>query len=302
MNKELRELFDQNHIITKKITLKNNVRIIDSGDEQFVIKRRDSDLNDLYKYLHSRSFDYFPELVYQTENYDVYRYIEDVDISKEERAEDIIKLVTLLHSKTTFYKEIDDNTYKELYEEIIEQLDYLVGYYNDIAEIIEREEYMTPSHYYFIRNISKVFAALSYCRYHVDQWYKIIEDKKRIRVVNIHNNLTLDHYLIDGNRPYLISWRHSKRDIPIYDLIKLYKRYYRDLDFCELLRKYEMSYPMLPEEKELFFVLISIPEKLDFSNSEYPMCLKVKDFYDYLFTSERLIDDYLPKEKAPIHS
>lgn len=301
MNKELRELFDQNHIITKKITLKNNVRIIDTGDEQFVIKRRDKALDSVYRYLKSRSFDYFPEIVYQTDNYDIYRYVEDVEVEKEERADDIVKLVTLLHGKTTFYKEIDDNTYKELYEGIIEQLDYLLNYYNDIAEVIEREEYMSPSHYYFIRNISKIFAALSFCRYHIDKWYEVIEDKKRIRVVQLHNNLSLDHYLMEGEHPYLISWRLSKRDIPIYDMIKLYKQYYRELDFCELLRKYEMHYPMLPEERELFFVLISIPERLDFMDGEYHMCEKVQKFYDYLETSERLIEDYLPKEKDSMH-
>jgi hypothetical protein len=302
MNKELRELFDEKHIITKKITLKNNVQIIDSGEKQFVIKKRDRSLESLYKYLKSRSFDYFPELVYQTEHYDIYRYIEDVDIPKEERALDMIKLLTLLHSKTTFYKEIDDDTYKEMYEGIIGQLDYLMNYYNDIAEVIEKEEYMSPSHYYFIRNISKVFAALSYCRYHIDKWYDIIEEKKRIRIVNIHNHLSLDHYLVDGSQPYFISWRLSKRDLPIYDLIGLYKRYYKELDFCELLRKYEMHYPMLPEEKILFLVLISIPEKIDFRDSEYNMCKKIQRFYDYLLTSEKLIEDYSPKEKDSVSS
>ena len=302
MNKELRELFDHNHIITKKITIKNNVRIIDSGKEQFVIKKREKSLNELYKYLKSRSFDYFPELLYQTEHYDIYRYIEDVEISKEERSEDLIKLLTLLHGKTTFYKEIDDDTYKELYENIVNQLNYLMNYYSDIAEVIEKEEYMAPSHYYFIRNVCKVFAALDYCHYHIDKWYDMIEEKKRIRVVNLHNNLSLDHYLMDGDKPYLISWRLSKRDIPIYDLIKLYKQYYKDLDFYELLRKYEMHYPMLPEEKTLFFVLISIPERLDFRESEYKMCKKVQNFYDYLHSSEKLIEDYLPKEKESTKS
>lgn len=302
MNKELRELFEQNGVFTKKITLKNNVRIIDSGDKQFVIKRREESLNNLYKYLKSRSFDFFPDLLYQTDNYDVYRYVEDVNLDKEEKAEDIIKLITHLHSKTTFYKEIDDDTYKEIYEKIIEQLEYLMNYYNDIAEIIEKEEYMSPSHYYFIRNISKVFAAINYCHYHIDKWYQIIEEKKRIRVVQLHNNLELDHYLMDGDRAYLISWRFSKKDIPIYDLLKLYKRYYNELDFCELIRKYEMYYPMLLEEKELFLVLISIPERLDFYDSEFRMCEKINDFYDYLSTGEKLIEDYFPKEKSSINN
>ena len=296
MNSELRELFDNNNIITKKITIKNNVRIIDSGEEKFVIKRKEKDINDIYKYLKSRSFDFFPDIMYQTTNYEIYKNIDNADISREEKAEDIIKLITLLHSKTTFYKKEDDNDYKETYESIIEKLDYLVNYYSDIAEIIEREVYMSPSHYYFIRNISKVFASLDFCRYHIDKWYKLIEDKKRIRVVQLHNNLEIDHYLVSDNRPYLISWRKSKRDIPIYDLISMYKKYYKEFDFCELVRRYEMSYPLLPEERELFFVLISIPEKLEFNNSEYNMCINVQKFYDYLLTSERLVSDYMPKE------
>ena len=296
MNKELRELFDRNNIITKKITLKDNVRIIDTGDNRYVIKKRDRDLDDIYKYLRSRSFNYFPSIIYKTTNYDVYEYVEDADISKEERAEDIIKLLTVLHSKTTFYKEVDDDYYKALYEETLERIDYLNNYYNDIAEVIEGEVYMSPSHYFFIRNISKVFASLDYCKYHLDKWYKIIEEKKRIRVVQLHNNLKLDHYLTSDNRPFLISWRNSKRDIPIYDLINFYKRYYNKVDFFELLRHYEMSYPLLPEEKELFFVLITIPERLEFRDSEYNMCKSVKKFYDYLFSSEKLILDYMPKE------
>ena len=102
--------------------------------------------------------------------------------------------------------------------------------------------------------------------------------------------------MVSDNKPYLISWRRSKRDIPIYDLISMYKKYYKEFDFCELVRRYEMSYPLLPEEKELFFVLISIPEKLEFNNNEYNMCINVNKFYDYLLTSERLIEDYMPKE------
>ena len=31
---------------------------------------------------------------------------------------------------------------------------------------------------------------------------------------------------------------------------------------------------------------------------EFKMCQKVKNFYDYLLTSEKLIEDYLPKEKT----
>lgn len=296
MNRELRNLFDENNIITKKITLINNVRIVETENEKLVIKKRNSDLEEIFNYLKSRSFEYIPEIIYRTENYDIYKYINDTYLEKEEKMFDIIKIVTLLHSKTTFYKEIDDDTYKELYEKITERIDYLYNYYNDIADIIENYDYMSPSNYLFIRNISKLFASLDYSKYQLNNWYNIIEEKKRIRVVNIHNNLSLEHYLLE-DRPYLISWDSSKRDLPIYDLITLYKKYYKELDFCDLFRIYESNYPLLNEEKNLLFCLLTVPDKLDFNDTEFNCCKKVKKFYEYLFATERLINDYLPHEQ-----
>lgn len=304
MNKEIRELFDRNNIITKKITLKKNVKIIDTGDNKLVIKKRERNLDDLFKYLKTRSFDYFPQIIYKTTNYDIYEYIDDVEIPKEEKALDIIRLTTMLHSKTTFYKDIDEDYYKEIYENTIERIDYLNNYYNDIASIIEKEEFMSPSNYLFIRNITKIFQALNYCKYNIDKWYDIINEKKRIRIVNLHNDLSLEHYLV-GDRPCLISWNKSKKDMPIYDIIKMYKKYYLELDFCELLRNYERQYPLLPEEKILFFVFLSLPNKLEFNKTEYNMCLEVKKFYDYINITEKFISDYFPTpntNKEPVEN
>ena len=293
MNRELRELFDRNEIIVRKITLINDVRIVDTGSERLVIKKREKELDGLFRYLRSRSFDYFPEIIYSTDNYDVYRYINDSNLEREEKILDIVKLVTMLHSKTTFYKDIDDDTYKELYESVIDRINYLYNYYNDIVDIIEGYDYMSPSNYLFVRNVSKLFASLDYARYQINNWYNIIEGKKRVRVVNIHNNLRVEHYLLE-DKPYLISWGSSKRDIPIYDLINLYKNYYSEMDFCDLFRVYEGSYPLLEEEKCLLFCLVSIPEKLEFNLSEFEMCKKISKFYEYMNATDRLINDYLP--------
>ena len=297
MNKELRTFLEDNNIITKKITIKNTVIIIDAGNKLLVIKRRTKDLDKLYKYLSSRSFDYYPNIIYKTKNYDIYEYIDDVDMDTEEKAMDIIRILTLLHSKTTFYKDIDDDTYKEIYEDVNNRIDYLYNYYEDITSIIDSEEYMSPSNYLFVRNVTKVFQALNYCKQNIDSWYNVIKEKKRVRIVNIHNNLDLDHYL-SGNKKVFISWDKSKKDMPIYDLIKIYKKYYNKIDFYDLLKNYEQVYPLFKEEKTLFFVLISIPDKIVFDEREYKMCLKIKKFYEYLITTEKLIDDYTPKEKS----
>ena len=154
---------------------------------------------------------------------------------------------------------------------------------------------MSPSSYLFVRNISLLFNILNFCRESINKWYEIIKEKKRIRVVNLHNNLSLDHYLL-SNKPYLISWNKSKKDMPIYDIINFYKIYYKDFDFNDLIRVYESYYPLLEEEKYLLLCLICMPSKIELSSSEYDRCIEIDCFYNYLSNSFKLVNDYDDKK------
>ena len=290
MNREIRELFDNNNIIINKITIKSSVLIIDSGSNKYVVKKKNTIIDSLYRYLRSRNFNHFPNILYETDNYSVFEYINGINIPNEEASVDIIKLCSLLHSKTTFYKDVDEDYYKKIYEDVIDRINYLYNYYDDFANIIDSEEYMSPSNYYFIRNVSLLFSNLNFCRYAIEEWLKLIKEKKRIRVVNLHNNLSLDHFLL-SDKSYFISWEKSKRDMPIYDLINFYKKYYDDFDFSELFGIYESFYPLLREEKLLLLCLISIPDKLLFNDNEYDMCNNINNFYNYIKASLRIVED-----------
>lgn len=275
----------------KKITLKNSAKIIENENTRLVIKKDNPNILDTYNYLLSRSFDYFPKIIYKDNDYNVYEYVEDVNEPSEQRILDIITLTSILHSKTTFYKEVDIDNYKYLYETINKKLEYLFNYYNDIITLIEKNIYMSPSNYIIARNINKIFETINYCKYEVDYWYELIKDKRKIRVVNIHNNLSLDHY-IKNDKPYLISWNKNKIDMPIYDLLTLYKKYYLDFDFYELFNYYESRYPLTNEERKMLFILMSIPEKLVLDSSEYKNSIKCRKFFDYIYKTKDLINEY----------
>ncbi len=296
MNNEIRSFLRDNNYIIEKITIKGNVLIVDVGDRELVVKKKKDNLDNLFKYLKARSFDNFSKIICGTNNYYFYEYINNIDIPREQKAMDIIKLDAILHSKTTFFKDVNEDYYKEIYEDIIDNIEYLRNYYSDMAEVIEREEFMSPSQYLFIRNISKIFMCLEYAKYSIDEWFKVIDEKKSIRIVNIHNNLSLDHYLVN-NKSYFISWDKSKFDMPIYDLLVFYKKYYFDLDFCDLFNNYELLYPLLLEEKRLFFSLISMPDKINFDESEYKLCERIRDFYNYLDIGQKFVNDYFPENK-----
>lgn len=282
----------------KKITIKNNVEIIDTDNNTYVIKKKtNKNLDYIYDYLHSRSFDYFPKRLIKDDEYDIYEYVEDVKLPNEQKILDLVNLLTLLHSKTTFYKEIDIDIYKNIYEDVVGRIEYLNNYYNNLMDIIETNIYMSPSEYLIARNISLIYNSLNYARYQIDKWYDLIKDKRKIRLVNIHNNLSIDHY-IKKDKPYFISWDKSKIDMPIYDILSLYKNHFLDFEFMDILKFYESKYPLLMEERILLFILMALPSEIDISSSEYNTCIKVRNLLDYLAKTEYLTTEYGKETKT----
>ena len=88
MNNYVRKIASEYNIPINKITIKNNTRIID--DKIVLKKKKNNDLNNVYKYLKSRSFDYFPEPITIDNLYEVYPFLEDTYEPSEQKATDII--------------------------------------------------------------------------------------------------------------------------------------------------------------------------------------------------------------------
>ena len=272
-----------------RITLKKTVKII--NDDYVVKKKTTNNLTNTYNYLLSRAFDYFPEIIKEDNDNLYYKYISDIEEPKEQKIIDLINILTLLHSKTTMYKEIDLDNYKYIYEEINKEIEDIFNYYNTIMDNIESSIYMSPSDYLISRNISFIYSAINYAKRSIDSWYKLIENKRKVRVATIHNNLSLEHYL-KQDKPYLISWEKSKIDMPIYDLISLYNNHYLEFDFTELLQIYLNKYPLMEEEILLFLTIISIPKKIVYNQSVYKNVLNIRRQLDYIYKTSEIVKKY----------
>ena len=272
-----------------------NVILVNTKEDKLIIKKKTND-NNIYEYLNSRSFRYYPRIIDENDNYRITEYIKEIDYPEEQKIIDMINLISLLHNKTTFYKDVDEDDYKKIYEDIDGNIEYLKSYYIDMITIIESKVYMSPSEYLLARNISKIFASLNYCKNELEKWLEIISNKKKQRFVVLHNNLRLEHYIRNDNS-YLISWDKSKIDIPIFDLYKLYKRYALIFDFESILKEYEKNYPLLKEEIKLFFILVTLPDKIEFINNEYENTKLVSKQIDMLYKTEKLIEEYSKAKK-----
>ena len=281
-----------------RLTKKKKVTIIDSTSGSYVIKEKSSNqVSRAYNYLISRNFDYFPHLANANrDDVNVFEYIDEVEEPKEQKAEDMIELVALLHNKTTYYKEITEDKYKEIYDNLKNNILYTKNYYDNLYNIYIEEIYPSPSHYLLIRNICKIFSALDYAEDLLDNWYDAAKNDLKERVAFIHNNLETDHF-IRSDKSYLISWENSKIDSPILDLITFYQKEYMNLDFETILNKYLKSYPLKDNEKNLFFIVISIPPIINMSENELATTKDIRKKLDYIFKTEKLIKNLTSADK-----
>ena len=294
--KLFKKILDKNDLKVDKYTMKGKTMIVNTPLGQFALKK--GNLDNIYKYLLSRNFEYFPKVIDSNEDSTIYEFVDDVKYDNEQRAFDLIHTIALLHSKTTYYKDVDIDEYKKIFEETMEKINYIYNYYMDVINIIESKIYMSPSEYLIARNISKIFSCIYFCKNELEQWYEIVKNEKRKRVVTLHNNLKLDN-IIRNKSVYLIGWEYSKIDSPIYDFINLYNNYALYFDFRSLLNEYERIFPFKEEEKKLLSVLISIPSKIPNTEKEYNKVKNVRQLLDKIYKTEMLLT---PKEKEETKS
>ena len=292
--KEINDLIRKYELKPNGYQKKGKAIIVNTKDDKLIIKEKPD--NDVYKYLNSRSFRYYPEIINEDSKYQITRYIDEIIYPDEQKILDMIDLVSLLHNKTTFYKNVDSDEYKKIYEDISNNIEHLYNYYSDLITIIESKVYLSPSELVLATNISKIFACLNYSKGELDKWLEKLEKKRKQRFVLLHNNLDLDHFIKNDNS-YLISWNHSKIDIPIFDLYKLYRKYSNMFDFESIFKRYESNYKLLDEEKQLLFILISLPNKVELNHSEYLNTKLVSNMIDTIYKTEKLIEEYSNNRK-----
>lgn len=280
-----------------KISYKGSTKIFKCTSGNYVIKnKKDKDIKELYSYLNSRNFTYYPKLIEDNRSdINVFEYIEDYSIDDEQKLNDLLNLVSLLHNKTSYYKEITNDKIKSIYEELLGRVEYIEDYFNKLIFDVEDNVFISPSSNILLINSTKVFDSLTFIKKEIDKWYQISIDKNKMRVCLLHNNLELDHYLKNKN-DYLISWESSKIDTPIIDIVKLYKKVFLTLDFIDPLKTYLEKFPLNDSEMELLYIMLALPDELILTNDELKNVKNTRIFLDYIYKTENLIKNIYKKD------
>ncbi len=272
-----------------KIIIRGKAKIYENDEEKIVVKTKRKNLNSLFDYLNTRDFNNYPKIIEETKDEIKYRYYEDTLPFYEDDLNDttFIKTVADLHYKTTFYKNVSKKKYKEIYNTLIDNVDYLKDYYNNIIKKIDGEVYMSPSSYLLARNFSIINSNLIYIEKELNAWYKLVSEKTKERVTIVHNNLKNENFIRGDN--IIISWDNYLVDTPILDIYKFYKSDYKKLNFTELLKTYNETFKLTEEEIKLFYIMISMPKKIEENTKEYDKVKEVSEMLDYTYRTNELI-------------
>lgn len=274
------------------IYFKRNAKVF---NDEFISKK-EKDLSDLYNYLQSRDFTYFPSLIERKDTENRYEYIEDFSIDNNQKSIDLIDAVSLLHNKTSFKKEISPSKNKHIYRDMKGYIRYLDTYYDSLLTSIEEIEYPSPSEQLFLNNYSKLYECLRFLDSEIDNWYKLVKEKTSERVSMIHGKLSLDH-ILKNNKTHLISWDKSRIETPIVDIVRLYHKEWDKIDFKNVLERYLTKCELSESEKKLLFINITIPVKFTLNSDEVNNTIELNRFFEYIYKTEDLIRPYYSKEQ-----
>ncbi len=262
-----------NKEVVRKIEWIHSNRIVTTEKGKYFLKKQKHyEQKRVYKLLEERGFEYFLKpLTVLSSKEEVFSFIKEKQYHSEEKAIDMMHVLSLLQNKTTFYKEISLDEIKEIYEKNKEELQYLYNYYEDLEERFFKEVYPSPTVYLFQRNISLLFESLSFSRNTLEKWYEKMIQKKRSRMVLVHHKFVLSH-LLEAEIPRLISLDQLQYGLPIEDLLTFFKEHCLEQDLEMLFSIHQKKYPFQEEEFLLFSSLLAKPDKLEIQNSSCFSC------------------------------
>ena len=294
MNEKLKEIVLKYKPL--KYTLKGKTINVNSMQGNFVIKPAKKDIISLFSYLNSRSFYNYPKVIAKDDDYITYEYLKELDTPKEQQLLDLILVVAKLHNKTVYFKEVTEDKYKEIYDNIKDNVIYLRDYYSGIYDEAFNEIYISPAKYNFLLNYSLLNNDLAFILDELDEWFNLVKESNKQRVCLIHNNLSLEHF-IKGMDSYLISWDKYTFDTPVMDIVNLYHNEYLTCDFSGILKEYLKNFKLSVDEEKLLFILLSLPDKVNFDDSEFNNTINVANLVDYIKRTEKLIRPYYTEKQ-----
>ena len=179
----------------------------------------------------------------------------------------MINRISLRHTKTTIFRELNELDRLDIYDSNLEYLDNIMKYYLDLQDGIDELDNIREDYYLLLINISKIYKLINKSIYYLNKWFEL--DNKLYREV----------LLIDNNRGYFIN-----------DLITLYKEDY--YSFNNKLNKYNLRYNLYNYDYYLLFCLLGKINKIKFSKDINNNIKNIKELIYYVDYTLEFLEEY----------
>lgn len=278
----VKEIAKKYNLTVKKYKKVGKVHVITTCEGTYCFKpKENSDIKNVYEYLKKRQFfNVLDRLDKDDEPYEMTPYINEIPMQDEDKATEMMYILSMLHNKTTFYKSISLDEVKCFYEDHVDKLLQIRNYYDNLCYMYDENKFLSPSEYLLIRNIAQIFNTIDLSKHFIELWYTTAKEKTSKRMSLNHNNLDLSHILV-GDNSYLISWNKANFDSPVNDLASFFRNNFEVVEFETFFRIYAAKYQLMSHEMYLLLAILLMPLELKFTDDELNNTKEVYKLYLY---------------------
>lgn len=196
---------------------------------------------------------------YENLYFSIYSFLQDeVMLNKDIRLHFYVKAIANLHLWSHYSVKVSDGFFNESLDYLERQCDNAESLIKSRIERIEREEYHTPSDWYFLMNYDHLSKAIDEARRRIDNLEEAWKEETNLNLSLTYQNFDYSHILVKQNK--IVSLDKMAIAPEIYDLRQLFNEaYISRIDIASLIKEYMDINPLQSYEKEWLLAFLFIP-------------------------------------------
>ncbi len=255
LNQNLLDAVEKNYDlkIAQGIPINEVLIIKTKNNKKYVLKKvRNREIIDIYHFLSSQKFLYFimPErtvyhqifMTFEQQLYYLIPYFEDIDYPVDKKLIDYIDLLNKLHKSTIIRKNFNRTQFNRLYKRKLNRLERQFQLLDLFIVETENKKYKSVFDWTYIVKYNEIMYIKNILLRLMQKIDSLLEDIDIYDYCIIHNNPSIDHFIVTNEKNYLISFDYSTIGLKVHDYIKLFIDYSDcDVDWMTLIINDDIS-------------------------------------------------------------
>jgi spore coat protein YsxE len=188
--------------------------------------------------------------------------------NRDERPVQMFRELARMHTLSARELEISQEAREEHYENTIKQYEKDEEFLEGFIEASEEEWYMSPFQLTFCLYYNNIRQAMGFAKQKLESWREKTKDQKKARMVQLHGNLSTEHFLYDEKGyGYFTNFEKARVGSPIQDILPYLSRYLKTRpkradEAVEWTNTYLNYFPLKEDERLLFLSYLAYPTGL----------------------------------------